>query len=427
MSNEQYNRNFPQIGEKPAASAQGAAGTKRKRTNSEQVVLRKEKMPRPAGGVTFTTGEKPKQRPPPRNDAAMDETADEGPATLEAQKALEAKREEERLLKAFLDSNDDDQAPYEGTIRLIKTSTPRYASWRLWKKELVHDPPLAIEFQRRKEAGKPWLWVQVYGNPGPTQKDVDRFHRAIAHASKSGVAEGLEPDAFKPRVIRKQGGKTAPTLLVFAEDEKQAKLLLGLGNFEYHETAGASIYLLQGGESPANAIILDVKNAPQDPALLMKGCLRALYDAIRWKEKDGDKLVPYHFAYAKVEGLKTQAGEKGTTWRVAFEPDHATISKWKFQKSAGIHSDRGEVTLERPPFCNMCISHSHQPATCNWWKLDNARSEAKKPANYVKLKWTNQKAFNVSDLPKGVLDVEAKEASGGELSQGKTAAVETAV
>lgn len=410
MSSNQYRRDFLALGQKKAEPTVG--DRKRKRSTGPQVSFVPNKAPCPAGGISFTTGTKPRGREA-LTDATMTDAATDAPKS-KAQLDKEEHEERELLLKEFLDENDDDQAPFSGSIRIIKSGPPGYVSWRLWRKELANDQPLAVEFQRRKREGKAWAWVQIYGNPSPKQKDADRLVRAIAHAATLELAAGLDPTAFSVRVIRKSAGRTAPTLLVFAENKKQCGLLTALGNFEFQDTEGSAIFFAHGGEKPASAIILDIKNGPQDVELLMKGCLRAFYDAIKWKAKDGKKLIPAHFAYAKVEGLKTQAGEKGTTWRVAFEPDHSNVGSWKYQGTVGIHGDKGEVGIHRPPFCEMCISHSHQTAVCNWWTMNNTRTEAKMPGNYVKLKWNNRSAFNSDDLPVG-----AELVTGGPETEGQ--------
>lgn len=205
---------------------------------------------------------------------------------MELEISPERKAEDEArrklLLAQFHDSIDNDKIPSKGSARFISAGPPRYAPWRAWKRDLATNPMAAIEYQARENAGAPWAWAQVYRTPQPTQKDADRLADAITHVATLERGKGLKVSEFEIRVVKKQGGKNAPSLFILAQSDEQCQLLCALGTFEFRDPAGSAIFFIHGAKEPATAIILGVKNGPDDAKSLMKGCLRALYDGIKW-------------------------------------------------------------------------------------------------------------------------------------------------
>lgn len=222
------------------------------------------------------------------------------------------------------------------------------------------------------------------------------------------------------KALRKKNGQPCPTLSIVCVDEEAAKRLIINSNFTYEKDGKDTAIWVQRSQNNGPYIILDFCNAPPNRDVFLEGCFKTFVDVIKWKtsEKKINTWSPVDFKISRITRaltttLETQKGKQNVRvkkeesiedcWRVAFKPDEEKIRQmnWRRPQRAGVHGQRGEITIREPPFCDDCVSYSHHRRLCEWWREKSAVFKTSKPTDFLPTTWDPIKTFEAAAIKAG--------------------------
>lgn len=370
--------------------------------------------PKAAGGLFFRETKRTKLTEKGDGDASM--------AVQENQEAIKAKD----ALKAEFDKWEEKFAPRiaedtEGTIRFINQRYPRFVpGWKWMNDDNIAEHERLDIWKAEKVDGKTFLLAQIYGTTTPGESHVELIVSALERHETSKRVEGLEASHYEVKSVAKnKGGGVSATLVILCKDKDAAKRLLLAPAFTYEDDDDIAAIWVQDPYSTGEWVILDMTNAPLEKNDFLKGCYGLFKDQIAWSkaEKNKGKDVPVDFRVAKVtRAIARPAGTQGrgkaatdkqtkaleramqqdpTTeiWRVAFKLSQTAAKNWIIPKNGGPNGAKGEVRIEIPPFCDRCISWSHQRRHCQWWDEPSVVEKIAKPWDYIPMIWEEVKSF----------------------------------
>ncbi|KIO33485.1 hypothetical protein M407DRAFT_17740 [Tulasnella calospora MUT 4182] len=357
---------------------------------------------RPAGGIHFTEPRKSR-----KIHELMDVSMGQSASEAEAERTKdESKKEEEQKAKEALEKEKKDffdgwtsemqitDSP--GTIRFPKQSYGRYTPFADWMRHAKDSRNLGEELFQAAKAKKPWVWLQVYKHPTPGKAQLDMLVAALGRIQILETVEGFQANHYTLCAGVKASGKYYPSIAAICEDEAARKRLMMVGNFAYHTESDEIGVFVQGSLQIGTSITVDLHNAPPDPAVVLLGCYKIFGHVILWSKAKPDALEPVEFKYGKV----TRATPKGSrddprtdVWRISFKFDSKKLKGWTYPKSAGMYGARGEIAIQRAPWCENCLAYAHDRKHCEWWRDAQLTSNKAKPKDFIEMKWTEHKSF----------------------------------
>lgn len=370
--------------------------------------------PKAAGGMFFREPKRIKVTEKVDEDARM--------AVQEDAEAIKAKE----ALKAEFDKWEEKFTPRiaedtEGTIRFINQKYPRFApGWKWMNNDNIAEHERLDIWKAEKVDGKAFLLAQIYGMTTPGETHVELVVAALERHEATKRVEGMKASHYEVKSVAKnKGGGVSATLVILCENQEAAKRLLLAPAFTYEDDDNIAAIWVQDPYSTGEWVILDMTNAPLEKNDFLKGCYGLFKDQIAWSkaEKNKGKHVPVDFRVAKVTRAiarpavtqgkgKTAADKKAAAlekavqqdptteiWRVAFKLSQNAAKKWIIPKNGGPNGAKGEVRIEIPPFCDTCISWSHQRRHCQWWDEQSVVEKVARPWDHLPMAWENIKSF----------------------------------
>ncbi|KAG8965704.1 hypothetical protein FRC00_003179 [Tulasnella sp. 408] len=226
--------------------------------------------------------------------------------------------------------------------------------------------PVALALTDHIIANHLFVWVNVYRAMKVTTPDIDLFTEGLKMAKEYGLVKGFDHDEYE--LI--QTHKPSKAFMVVCKSQESHTRLLLHKVWTVRTKYKSATYFLANDESWGSHVIYNIHGGGANfVADVLPKVYRYCGSAITKVDANKPRTIAFRdLAYYKVpHNANTHKGATGITWRIKFTPTaSACENAWKAPHGIGF-SNRGSVTMRKPPLCSHCISNSHGQNLCQWW------------------------------------------------------------
>lgn len=290
-----------------------------------------------------------------------------------------------------------EQEEEKGTLSFPNASFPRCIPTRsLWRDMLANDS-IAYQVTELIIAGRFFVWANVYKATNVGDSDVHLWDEGLKMAKEYNLIKGFDPEEYHS--TQAATGHSA-FLIACKTQEAHARLLLHK-TWTVRTKSKAATFFLAGDESWGSHVIYDIHGGGANFATdILPKLWRHCGSAIAQAKTEKKKTIAFRdLAFYRVpHNANTHKGATGIVWRVRFLPTPLACSNgWKAPHAIGF-TNRGLVTMRRPPTCSHCISNSHGQNLCQWWTEGLMAGSKTRPDHYEEVKWTEVQSATWSKL-----------------------------
>ncbi|KAG9032833.1 hypothetical protein FS837_002619 [Tulasnella sp. UAMH 9824] len=279
-----------------------------------------------------------------------------------------------------------DQEEAVGTLSFPPNLYPRCMAARHVWPDYFKNPATAKEVYTAVQANKFFVWVYVYKTMNVTQADLELLLVGLQLAQSELLIKGFSPADYAYHPLP----GPAKAILLNTQSKPAYDRLLQKKVWTVRTKTKAATFFFSPDETWGSHVVFDIHGGGSD---FEKDILPRLYrtcgSAMARKPTQEAKVIFEDLAYYLVPPSEaTHKGAKGTIWRVSFHPSaDGNKASWKIPRNLG-NTSRGVVEVRRAPMCPHCISYSHQPHFCQWWREGLVAGSKTKPKDFVDAKWT---------------------------------------